>query len=233
MGIKVIGIGSGSLDLLLPRAKNAILEADIIVGYKRYIDLLKPVFHKNFVSFSMGEELKRVEFAIEEAKLGKNVAVVSSGDPGIYGMLGIFLEKGIDVESIPGVPSFVLAAHLAGAPIMNDFAVISLSDRLVEWKKIEKRIRGAREGDFVIVFMNPGSKGRRFHLSRAMEIIGDVNLPVAVVENAGRSGEKTTIGKVGDFIGKEFTSMNATIFVGNSDTVVIGGKIVTKRGYGV
>ena len=171
----VIGIGPGAPEEMTIRAKQALAEADIIAGYGTYIDLVKPLFpDKEYLQNGMTGEIKRCQLALEKAKEGKTVAMVSSGDSGIYGMAGLVLELAqgmeIDVETVPGITAAASGASLLGAPLMHDFAVISLSDRLTEWDLIVKRLNNAAEADFIIVLYNPRSKGRPDHIDKAREI---------------------------------------------------------------
>ena len=175
----VVGIGPGSLDEMTYHARRAIEVSDVIVGYSTYVDLTEPLFSgKVVITGGMGMEVERCEAALREALLGRTVALISSGDAGIYGMAGLVLEiaqkKGIEhpeaIEIVPGVPAFVAAAALVGAPLMNDFASISLSDLMNPWEKIEKRLAAAASGDFVTCLYNPRSKKRTGQIEKTREI---------------------------------------------------------------
>ena len=186
----------------------------------------------------MTEEIARCKKALSLAKKeGETVSVVSSGDPGIYGMAGLVLalnrKSDLEIEIVPGVSAVGAAAARVGAPLMHDFAVISLSDLLTPWEIIEKRIRCAAEGDFVIAIYNPKSKKRVSQIVRAREVIEAFrpdDLPVAVVTNACREGEKVVISDLQRFTGEEI-GMLSIVIIGNSQTVVEGDRLITPRGY--
>lgn len=241
--IKVVGIGPGDYGNMTIKAIEAIKECDVVIGYKTYIELIKPmVTDKEIISSGMRQEVDRCRMAIEEVMEGKNVCVVSSGDAGIYGMAGLILEvikeKGINpgelgFEVIPGVSAFNAAASLLGAPLMNDFACISLSDHLTSWGIIEKRIEYASIGDFVIVIFNPRSKEREEHLGKAQQIMlkyKSPSTPVGIVKNAGREGQSVVITELQNMLLHPI-DMLTTIIVGKSDTYIYDSKIVTPRGY--
>ena len=201
--IYVIGIGPGSRNLMTEEAIAAIEDAEVIVGYKTYINLITEfIGDKEVVQNGMRKEIERCREAIEIAKTGKKVAVISSGDAGIYGMAGLILElltkeeTDIKVKVVPGVTASIGAAAVLGAPIMHDFCHISLSDLLTPWEVIEKRLRLAAEADFVICLYNPRSKGRSEHLAKAFEIMGefkDKSTPVGIVKDVGRADEEKII----------------------------------------
>lgn len=240
--IFVIGMGPGSMEEMTPRAQNALVMSDLIIGYSAYIELLTGFFpeHK-LVSSGMTREVERCRLVLEKALEGKNVALVSSGDSGIYGMAGLMLEiveasgKEIEVEVIPGITAATAAAAVLGAPITHDFAVISLSDLLTPWELIQKRISCAAEGDFVICIYNPKSKGRSDYIDVARDLVlkhRNKETPVGIVRNAGRLDEKgyiTTLDKMLDFEIDMFT----TVIIGNSNTVIKSGKMITPRGYSI
>ncbi len=224
-------------------AQQAIKSADVIVGYKTYVKLIESIIKPGVEVFSgvMGKEVERAKEAVTKALEGKRVAVISSGDPGVYGMAGVVLEVSdrekvkIPVEVIPGVTAATSAAARLGAPLVTDFAVISLSDLLTPWELIEKRLRAAGEGDFVVVLYNPQSEGRKDPLAKAHEILLEYRkpeTPVGIVRQVGRKGEETVITTLKELIGCE-VNMATTILVGNSTTRAIGGRIVTPRGYSV
>ncbi len=223
-------------------AKRAIEECEVIVGYKKYIELINPIIEgKEVYSTSMMGEIKRCASAIDLAKQGKDTCVVCSGDSGIYGLAGLIIEllekkdllDEISVEVIPGIPAFVASASLLGAPIVHDFASVSLSDLLTSWEVIEKRLVACGEGDFVTIIYNPKSKKRNWQLDRAIEILKRYRsefTPVGVVKNATREGETviiTTLGRVDTSNIDMFT----LIIIGNSKTKNIGNYMVTPRGY--
>lgn len=239
--ISVVGIGPGNANHMTPNAYSAIENADTVIGYKTYIELIRDIIKPTaeVVSGTMGREVDRAKEAVARAREGKNVVVVSSGDPGVYGMAGVVLEvadfekSDILIEVIPGVTAATAAASRLGAPLVTDFAVISLSDLLTPWKVIEKRLTAAAEADFVIVLYNPQSLGRKKPLAKAHEILlkyRKPSTPVGIVKQAGRNGEETIITELDGLIGKD-VDMTTTIIVGNSTTRVVNGRIVTPRGY--
>lgn len=222
------------------RAARALKEADVIVGYTVYVDLVKENFPgKKFLTTPMKKEIDRCRMAFDEAEKDQNVAMICSGDAGVYGMSGLILELGqehprIPVEIISGVTAAVGGAAVLGAPLIHDFAVISLSDLLTPPGKIEKRLRAAAEADFCVVLYNPGSKKRADYLNRACRIMMDAGKsPETVcgtVRNIGREGEEGQIMTLGELADTQ-VDMFTTVFIGNSQTKVIGGKMVTPRGY--
>jgi precorrin-3B C17-methyltransferase len=227
---------------LSQRAQKAIRRCQVIAGYRTYVNLLGDLAEgKEIVSSGMTQEIERAEEAIQNALSGKEVCLISSGDPGIYGMAGLVLEllkedekKRIGIEIIPGITSALSCAALLGAPLMNDFAVISLSDLLTDRRVIEKRIKAACEGDFVIVFYNPKSKKRIKPLEESLEILMNCRspqTPVGIVRNAGRNGEEVIISRLNDMLTMKQIDMGTTIIVGNSKTYVKGNYMITPRGY--
>jgi precorrin-3B C17-methyltransferase len=226
---------------MTPQARDAIENAEVIVGYKTYTNLVKSLIRPSVEVFSgiMGREVERAKFAVQKAQQGKVVAVVSSGDPGVYGMAGVVLEAAsaecakVRIEVVPGVTAATSAASKLGAPLVTDFAVISLSYLLTPWLLIEKRLHAAAQADFVIVLYNPQSLGRKKPLVRAHEILLNYRLsdtPEGVVKQVGREGETTTVTTLKDLMACE-VDMFSTVIVGNSTTQVINGKMVTPRGY--
>lgn len=239
MRIYVVGIGPGNECYLTPQAKNAITDSDIIVGYDLYVELVKPLTEgKEVLSTPMKKEVERCQIAIDKALTGKTVAMVCSGDAGVYGMAGIMLELAkpypkLDIVIVPGITAACSAAAVLGAPLIHDFAVISLSDLLTPWEKIEKRLELASEADFVICLYNPQSKKRSDYLEKAANIMLKhkcPNTPCGYVKNIGREGEKGSICKLSE-LGKADVDMFTTVIVGNSQTTVINDRIVTPRGY--
>lgn len=219
------------------------MESDVIVGYHTYIKLLEPDITegKKIISTGMKKEIERCNMAIEEALKGRVTSIVSSGDSGIYGMAGLALElvysKGImnklTVEIVPGIPSFVAVASLLGAPLMHDFAVISLSDLLTPWSKIEKRIQSAAESDFVIVLYNPRSKKRHWQIKKAIELISkyrEPQTPVGIVRNATRDDESISISTLSNMDYQQ-VDMLTTVIIGNSTSRILSHRIITPRGY--
>lgn len=235
----IVGMGSGSLEGMTGEAVSAIERSSLIVGYTVYNELLRPHFpDKEYYATGMRQEKERVIFALEQAAAGLTVSLVCSGDAGVYGMAGLALElsenyRNVQIKVIAGVTAALSGAALLGSPLTNDFAVISLSDLLTPWETIEKRLECAAQGDFAIALYNPMSKKRTDSLSRACEIIlkyRDPGTPCGIAVNIGREGESCdilTLGELKDTVVDMFT----TVFVGNSVTRVIGGKLVTPRGY--
>lgn len=236
--IYIVSISSGSIIDLSQRAVEALKDSDVIVGYKGYIDLIKDFIEgKDVYSNSMRGEIERCSFAISAAKEGKKVAIISSGDAGLYGMAGPIFEMAeeVEIEYIPGITAAFLAASQLGAPIMHDMCTISLSDLLTPFEIIEKRLKTAAEGDFVIALYNPKSSGRQNHIETAMDIIRlyrKDTTPVGIVKNALRSGQVVKITTIKDMDFDEI-DMSTTIIVGNSQTYIKNGYMVTPRGYKV
>ncbi|MFZ5945316.1 MAG: precorrin-3B C(17)-methyltransferase [Bacillota bacterium] len=235
--ISVIGIGPGDKEYLTFKADQALQDADVIIGYGTYIDLIKDIVKgKEIINSGMTKEIERARQAVEIAQKGKKVAVISSGDPGVYGMAGIVLEmtgEQVEVEIIPGVTAATAAAASLGAPLMHDFAVISLSDLLTPWNKIITRIEAAALGDMVIVLYNPKSKGRPDNILTAREIIlwhRDPSTPVGLVRNAKRGNEEVIITTLKDMLNHNI-DMLTTVIIGNSETVIQRNKMITPRGY--
>lgn len=236
----MVGIGPGSKGDITLRAINALKSSEVVIGYKTYLNLIKElVGDKPTIGTGMGEERERCQAALEEASKGKIVSIVSSGDPGVYGMAGLILEMAssskiqVPVEIIPGVPASCAASALLGAPLAHDHALISLSDLLTPWETIEKRLRLAAQGDFVIVLYNPKSSQRTWQIEKAREILlkyKPAESPVGIVKDAGRVGESVTITTLGQML--EFpTDMTTIIIVGDSTTFVSNNLMVTRRGY--
>ncbi len=224
------------------RAVEALKASDAIVGYTRYVELIAPLTaDKEIFSTGMTHEHERCEKAIALAVGGKTVAVVSSGDAGIYGMAGLVMQiamagnESLPIEVIPGVPSFVAAAAILGAPLMHDFASISLSDLLTDWEKIEARLIAAAKADFVIVLYNPKSGKRTEGLKKAISIIAShrgEKTPVGIVRNATRKGEDAAITTLADFhLHYDKVDMLTLVIVGNSTTFTHDSRMITPRGY--
>lgn len=233
-----MGFGPGDHEGMTIAAERAIAGSSLIVGYTVYAELMKKYFpDKQFEVTPMTKERDRVLLALERAQ-SETVSLICSGDSGIYGMAGLALELSegfpdVDIEIVPGVTAAVSGAAVLGAPLTHDFAVISLSDLLTPWEKIEKRLALAAEADFTIALYNPSSKKRADYLARACDIMLRHKSPKTVcgyVKNIGREGEEScilTLSQLRDTPVDMFT----TVFVGNSETKAIGGKIVTPRGY--
>ncbi len=235
----VVGLGPGGADGMTLRAKDALEHSDVIVGYTVYIDLVREQFPgKEYRSTPMRKEVDRVRLALSIASEGKTVAMVCSGDAGVYGMSGLCEEllseyPGVALETIPGVSAVLSGAAILGAPLMHDFAVISLSDLLTPWEKIEKRLLMAAEADFVICLYNPSSHKRHDYLARACDLMLQYASPETVcgiAKNIGRDGEETQVLTLEKLRDTE-VDMFSTVFIGNSQTKIINGKMVTPRGY--
>lgn len=240
--LSIIGTGPGAVSLLTGDARHAIDEATVIVGYGNYINLIQPLVEgKRVVSTGMMQEVERCRMAISLARSGESVALVSGGDPGIYGMAGLVLElldrddgEGPEVRVFPGISAIQAAAALLGAPVMHDFAVISLSDLLTPWQVITARLAAAATADFVVALYNPRSKRRAAHIGEARRILlaargGDT--PVGIVRNACREGEQATVTTLEQLLDHEI-DMSTVVIVGNSSTFVDRqGRMVTPRGY--
>lgn len=239
MKLYVIGIGPGGADQMTPRALAAIQDSDIIAGYTTYIDLVRPLIgDKEILQTPMKQEIDRCTRARDAALTGRTVAMICSGDAGVYGMAGLMHEvcaehPEIDIEVVPGITAACAGAAVLGAPLIHDFAVISLSDLLTPWEKIEKRLDLASQADFCICLYNPSSKKRADYLQKACDIMlrsKSPDTPCGTVQNIGRDGECGTVYTLAALRDVK-VDMFTTVFVGNSQTRVIGGKMVTPRGY--
>lgn len=237
--IHIVGIGPGREDMMTREAVDVLEQSDVIVGFSSYLDLLEERFQKKeLLSTPMRQERERCLLCFEEAQKGKKVALICSGDAGVYGMASLMYEIGVnypqtELAVIPGVTAASSGAALLGAPINHDFCVISLSDLLTPWVKIEARLNAAAKGDFVIVIYNPSSHKRKDYLARACDILLHTLAEDRIcgyVENIGRSGTKTTVCTLKELRNSK-VNMFTTVFIGNSDTEAINGKLVTKRGY--
>lgn len=240
--IYVIGIGPGNKEMMTLQALAALEEVEVVVGYKTYIDLVQDLIQdKEVIKNGMRQEIDRCKLAIEYAKQGKKVAVISSGDSGIYGMAGLILELvskqdvDIPVKVIAGITASIAGASLVGAPIMHDFCHISLSDLLTPWEVIEKRLRLAAEADFVICLYNPRSKGRSEHLERAFSIMSTFkgpHTPVAILKDVGRENESK---KIVEYQAMDYESVDMTtiVIIGNKESYIYQDQFITPRGYRV
>ncbi|MCB2289535.1 precorrin-3B C(17)-methyltransferase [Clostridium sp. CS001] len=233
----VIGIGPGGLKHMTIRAKEAIEESNIVVGYNKYIDMIKPLLDgKELFSTGMMGEEERCKKALELC--GDNiVSVVSTGDSGIYGMAGLILQLREDeeVEVIPGVTASSAAASVLGAPLMHDNCNISLSDLMTPYELIKKRVDLAAQGDFIISLYNPKSKGRPNYLRENIDIIRKHRagtVPIAVVKNALRDGQEVNISTL-DTFDENIVDMMSIVIIGNSQSYIADGKFITPRGYKV
>ena len=237
--VYVIGMGPGAYEQMTVAAVEALKGCDVIVGYTVYVDLMKKYFpEKEFMTTPMRKEPERCRLAFEEAKKGRVTAMVCSGDSGIYGMAGLMYEIGeeypeVEIEVLPGVTAAMGGAAVLGAPLGHDCCMISLSDLLTPWEKIEKRIRGAAMADFVICLYNPSSRKRADYLKKACEYILEYQSPDTVcgyVRNIGREGEDAHILTLSELKDTE-VDMFTTVYIGNSQTRNVDGKMVTPRGY--
>lgn len=237
----IVGTGPGGYEHITPKAMSAIRESDVVVGYGTYMDLIKDLIKgKEQVATAMTQEIDRCQAAIESAESGKTVSIICGGDPGIYAMAGLALElmmtKGLTdlpVETIPGISALNASAARLGAPLMHDFAVVSLSDRLTPWETIIKRLDSAGEADFVIVLYNPKSKGRKTQIEEARRIImkhRPPETPVGIVRAAMREDESVIITNLKDMLSHDI-DMQTTVVIGNSRTFVWSGRMITPRGY--
>ena len=239
--VYIVGMGPGREEMMTKEALNVLNQADVIVGYPLYLKLLGERYQgKELLSTPMRHEEERCRICFEEAEKGKRVALVCSGDAGIYGMASLMYEIGkeypeIELLVIAGITAASSGSAVLGAPLNHDFCVISLSDLLTPWDKIEKRLRAAAEGDFVIVIYNPSSHKRKDYLKRACEILLHTiegERVCGYVENIGREGTKMGISTLKELKNKE-VNMFTTVFIGNSESEIIRGKLVTRRGYHV
>ena len=239
MKLYVIGIGPGGEEQMTLRAVRALEKCDCVAGYGLYLDLIEPLLAgKERIQTGMMREVERCTAARDAALEGRTVAVISSGDAGVYGMAGLLFEvcaghPEIDIEVVPGVTAACAGGAVLGSPLTCDFAAISLSDLLTPWETIEKRVRCAAEGDLCIALYNPASKRRTDHLQRVCDILLDVQPPETVcglVRNIGREGERFTLTTLAQLRDTP-VDMLTTVFVGNRSTKVIGGRMVTPRGY--
>lgn len=241
MKLYVVGLGPGEDSQITNKALVALENSDLIVGYGVYIDLIKHLIpNKETLTTPMKKEVDRCKMAVEAAISGKNVAIVSSGDAGIYGMAGLIYEvlaeyttNEVEVEVIPGITAASSAAAALGAPLMQDFAVISLSDLLTPWEDIEKRIRFAAQAGFVICIYNPSSKKRWDYLKKACELVMESaaeSTPCGFVQNIGREGQQQTLVTLGELANIQ-VDMFTTVIIGNKNTKIINDKLVTSRGY--
>ena len=236
--IYVVGIGPGEYEQMSIKAANVLKSCDTIIGYTVYVDLVKEHFaDKEFMTTPMKKEVDRCVLAFDEAMKGKIVAMICSGDAGVYGMSGLMYEIGekypeVEIEVVCGVTA-AIGGGVLGAPLIHDFAVISLSDLLTPWEKIGKRLLCAAEADFSIVLYNPSSKKRHDYLQKACDLMLKYKSPETVcgtVINIGREGEKGTVMTLKELRDTK-VDMFTTVFIGNSQTKNVNGKMVTPRGY--
>lgn len=239
--IYVVGMGPGDQEHMTYEAFHAMESADMIVGYKVYVDLVRDRFpQKEFYDTGMRQEEERCRYCYETAMSGKRVTLICSGDAGIYGMASLMYEIGKEYPEcelciIPGITAAISGAAVLGAPLNHDFCVISLSDLLTPWEKIERRLIAAAEGDYAIVIYNPSSHKRSDYLMRACDILLEYLEPeraCGYVENIGREGERAVVCTLHELRDMQ-VNMFTTVFIGNSTTEIVNGSLVTKRGYPV
>jgi precorrin-3B C17-methyltransferase len=249
--LAVVSIGPGYPEFIIPRARQVVEDSQLVVGYKVYLDLLKPVLTtQELVSTGMMGEMERCRLAIDRALAGEKVALVSSGDAGIYGMAALVLEicharnirlgpldaggkVDLPFEIIPGIPALAAGASLLGAPLTHDFASISLSDLLTPWETIQKRIELAAQGDFIIVLYNPKSKKRDWQLGAVRDLLLKTyspQTPVGIVRRAMRQGQEIVLTNLAELLNHPI-DMQTIIIVGNSTTYIFGQYMITPRGY--
>ncbi len=237
--IYVVGIGPGAYQEMTGAAVAALEQSDVIVGYTVYIDLVKEHFSdKAFLTTPMRKEVDRCVMAFEEAKKGQTVSMICSGDAGVYGMAGLIYEiseryPDVEIEIIPGVTAAIGGASVLGAPLIHDFCLISLSDLLTPWEKIQARLLGASQADFVICLYNPSSHKRHDYLQKACDLMMTYKSPdtvCGIVSNIAREGESSRVITLKELRDTK-VDMFTTVFIGNSQTKVINGKMVTPRGY--
>ena len=233
--VYAVGIGPGGREFFTQEAMEALRQADVIAGYTVYVDLVRDLFpDKEMFTTPMKQEIERCRWAIETAKAGKSVAMVCSGDAGVYGMAGLLYElaeqyEDVDVEVVSGVTAAISGAAVLGAPIGHDFCVISLSDLLTPWELIETRLRCAAEGDFAVCLYNPKSKKRSDYLDKAVQIMlqhKPADTVCGWVKNIGREGEEYRIVYLADLPGEPI-DMFTTVFIGSRTTRKIDGRMVT------
>jgi precorrin-3B C17-methyltransferase len=236
----VVGTGPGSLQHLTPEAADALKAADIIIGYRTYLDLITGFLEgKEVIASEMMKEVDRCSRALELASAGNTVALVSGGDPGIYAMAGLVLEMARDqgsscrIEIIPGIAAVNACAARLGAPLMHDFAAISLSDLLTPWPLIERRLEATAMADFVVAIYNPRSKKRLEQIVKAQQIFlkhRHPDTPVGIVTAATRDNEEITVTTLKNMLEADI-GMQSTVIIGNSQTFVWDGRMITPRGY--
>lgn len=237
--IYVVGLGPGAGRQMTVEARCVLKQCSVIVGYSIYVELLKEMCQgKTILTTPMTQETERCRMAFEQARKGKRVAMVCSGDAGVYGMAGLIYEMSrqypdVEVEIVPGITAANGGAAVLGAPLMHDFAVISLSDLLTPWEKIETRLKAAAMADFVVCLYNPSSRKRKEYLKRACNLMLEYKRPDTIcgfVRNIGREGEESRVLTLSELKETE-VDMFTTVFIGNEQTKEINGKMVTPRGY--
>ena len=238
--VYAVGIGPGETDYLTQEAANVLENVDAICGYKVYLDLIEPYFPcEEYYSTGMTKEIDRCRWALEKARTGRRVALICSGDAGVYGMASPLLELAADypdvaVEVVPGLTAALSGGAVLGAPLAHDFCVISLSDRLTPWAVIERRLAAAAMGDFCLALYNPSSKGRPDYLARAVRILRAngkaADTVCCLVRNIGREGQSARVLTLAQ-LEETPVDMFTTVFIGNGQTRQQNGRMVTPRGY--
>ena len=238
--VYAVGIGPGETDYLTQEAANVLENVDAICGYKVYLDLIEPYFPcEEYYSTGMTKEIDRCRWALEKARTGRRVALICSGDAGVYGMASPLLELAADypdvaVEVVPGLTAALSGGAVLGAPLAHDFCVISLSDRLTPWEVIERRLAAAAMGDFCLALYNPSSKGRPDYLARAVRILRAngkaADTVCGLVRNIGREGQSARVLTLAQ-LEETPVDMFTTGFIGNGQTRQRNGRMVTPRGY--
>ena len=235
----VLGLGPGAREQMTVRADRILRESQVIIGYTVYVDLVKEFYPQaEFLTTPMRQEKERCEMALKKAQNGRKTAMICSGDSGVYGMAGLVLQMAeaypdVKVEVIPGVTAALGGGAVLGAPLGHDFAVISLSDLLTPMEVIEKRLRAAAEADFIICLYNPSSRKRRDYLERACRILLEYKsgeTACGYVQNIGREGEAMHLLTLAE-LEKTPVDMFTTVFIGNKETQMLNGRLVTPRGY--
>ena len=236
----VVGLGPGDPQFLTAQAQSALQKAEVLCGYPVYLDLVRPYYpEKEYYATGMTKELDRCRWALETAHSGRTVALVCSGDAGVYGMASPLLELAegcpdVTVEVVPGLTAALSGGAVLGAPLAHDFCVLSLSDRLTPWEVIEKRLTCAAQGDFCAALYNPSSKGRPDYLQKAVRILranGKADDTVCgLVRNIGREGQSARVLTLAELENTP-VDMFTTVYIGNSNTRALSGRMVTPRGY--
>lgn len=238
--VSVVGLGPGDAQFLTAQARHALQEADVLCGYTVYIDLVRPLYpEKETYATGMTREIDRCRWALQTAQTGKTVALVCSGDAGVYGMASPLLELApgypdVAVDIVPGLTAALSGGAVLGAPLAHDFCVISLSDRLTPWEVIEKRLACAAMGDFCVALYNPSSKGRPDYLAKAVRILLEngksADTVCGLVRNIGRDGQTARVLSLAQ-LESTAVDMFTTVYIGNTATKQLSGKMVTTRGY--
>lgn len=237
--VYVVGLGPGAGEQMTAQARQALEQCPVIAGYTVYIDLIREEFpEKQFLMTPMRKEAERCKMALEQAQQGQDVAMVCSGDAGVYGMAGLMYElkadyPGVELKIVPGITAATGGAAVLGAPLMHDFAVISLSDLLTPWEQIEERLEAAAKAGFVICLYNPSSKKRADYLQKACDIFLKYRRPDTIcgfVKNIGREGETYQILPL-EILRETAVDMFTTVYIGTEKTMELNGKMVTPRGY--